>query len=402
MDMGSVPERYCGRGEQCKLYVPETGRSQKLGRYHEGDLCDRCRRAMTDEDLEAHQSTPSVFYEPVRHQENPRKARLEVLKRNLVAQLLARRGDFWEAIKDVRVRWQLDPVPTQLPPDSEDILYPRQTPPRQLPRFPVFILPLNHPKANVVSPDNQNQRTAWLNQPRSWESDLCDLLLRTVRSPEAKSPPYTGTLSPPKRLLPWLRFAAACALYDPPPEKAPTFAAYGGLPLLPGEETQDEPIPSVLTDRELREGETELMVQIAIDNEISEKVWELRSKLGELDFQGAISTVRSRYQRELEAMQDLLKGHWYEREVELDSPLYYVPFDPVEDTRKDFARVVNAIQEKEGPAQKAGRKPQDDLLPVLCAVLLEEPGWSPELLASQLELSAKRVGELAREGQALG
>jgi hypothetical protein len=256
----------------------------------------------------------------------------------------------------------------------------------------VFILPLNHPKA---------QHTAWLNQTRSWESDLCDLLLRTVRSPEAKSPPYTGTLSPPKRLLPWLRFAAACALYDPPPEKAPAFADYGGLPLLPGEETQDEPIPGVLTERELREGETDFMVQIAIDYEIFEKVWALRSTLGELDFQAAISAVRNRYQRKLEARQDLLKRHWHGREVGLDSPLYYVPFDPVEDTKKDVDRLVKAINEKVGPAQKAGRKPQDDLLPVLCAVLLEEPGWSPELLASQLELSAKRVGELAREGQAL-
>jgi hypothetical protein len=392
MHVESGSERYCVNGEHCKHYDPQTGRSQKLGRYHEGDLCDRCRRAITDEDLEAHQSTPSVFYEPVRYKENPRKARLEVLKRNLVAQLLARRGDFWEAIKDVRVRWQLDPVPTQLPPHSGDVLYPRQTPPRQPPRSPVFILPLNHPKA---------QHTAWLNQTRSWESDICDLLLRTVRSPEAKSPPYTGTLSPPKRLLPWLRFAAACALYDPPPEKAPAFADYGGLPLLPGEETQDEPIPGVLTDRELREGETELMVQIAIDNEIFEKVWALRSKLGELDFQAAISAVRNRYPRKLEARQDLLKRHWHGREVELDSPLYYVPFDPVEDTRKDFARVVNAIQEKEGPAQKAGRKQQDDLLPVMCAVLLEKPGWSPELLADQLRMSAKRVRELAKEGQAL-
>jgi hypothetical protein len=116
MDMGSVPERYCAKDEQCKLYVPETGRSQKLGRYHKGDICDRCRSAIADEDLESHQRTPSVIYEPIRHKDNPRKARLEVLKRNLVAQLIARRGDFWEGIKGVRVRWQLDPVPTQLPP----------------------------------------------------------------------------------------------------------------------------------------------------------------------------------------------------------------------------------------------------------------------------------------------
>ena len=71
MHMGNVPERYCSRGEQCKLYVPETGRSQKLHRYHEGDICDRCSRVMADEDLDAHQSTLSVTYEHVRHQENP-------------------------------------------------------------------------------------------------------------------------------------------------------------------------------------------------------------------------------------------------------------------------------------------------------------------------------------------
>jgi hypothetical protein len=139
MHMGSVPERYCARGEQCKLYVPETGRPQKLGRYHEGDMCNRCTRAMVDEDLEFHQRTPSVTYEPVRHKENPRRARLVVMKRNLVAQLLIRRGDFWEAIKNVRIRWQLDPVPTRLPPDSEDILYPPKTPAQQLPRPLAFV-----------------------------------------------------------------------------------------------------------------------------------------------------------------------------------------------------------------------------------------------------------------------
>jgi hypothetical protein len=78
MHMGSASERYCARGEECKLYNTRSGRSQKLGRYHEGDICDRCTRAMVDEDLEAHQSTPSVIYEPVRYKENPHKARLEV------------------------------------------------------------------------------------------------------------------------------------------------------------------------------------------------------------------------------------------------------------------------------------------------------------------------------------
>jgi hypothetical protein len=358
---------------------------------------------MADEDLEAHQSTPSIFYEPVRHQENPRKARLEVLKRNLVAQLLARRGAFWAIIKYVRSRWQLDPVPTQLPPDSEDILYPPHTPAQHPLRPLAFILSLNRPIAHVVIPGDQEQYTPWPYDRVSWESDLCALLLHSVpeRYLAAKSPPYTGSLSSRKRLSPWLQFASACVLYDPPPEQAPAFAAYGGLPLVPGEETGDEPIPGVLIEDDLRQGEIDLRVQNAINNEISEKAWELHSKLGERYFEGAISTVRSLYQRELEARQHWLKCEWYEPEAELDPPRYYITFDPIEDTRKDVDRVLKAINEKLGLAQKAGRKPQDNLVLVMCAILLEKPGWSAGLLADQLRMSAKRVRELAKEGQAL-
>jgi hypothetical protein len=44
--MGSVTEaRYCALGERCKLYDAETGKSQKLGRYHKSTICDRCRAA---------------------------------------------------------------------------------------------------------------------------------------------------------------------------------------------------------------------------------------------------------------------------------------------------------------------------------------------------------------------
>jgi len=32
-------------GRQCKLYDPQTGKAQKLGRYHKGTICDRCRAA---------------------------------------------------------------------------------------------------------------------------------------------------------------------------------------------------------------------------------------------------------------------------------------------------------------------------------------------------------------------
>jgi hypothetical protein len=108
--------------------------------------------------------------------------------------------------------------------------------------------------------------------------------------------------------------------------------------------------------------------------------------------------VRILYQSELEVMKERLTLLWYGREEESDHPRYYLQYDPEEDTRKGVDRVVKAINESQGPAQKAGRKPQGDLLRAMCAFLLGKPGWSSELLADRLQMSAKRVRELAREG----
>jgi hypothetical protein len=44
--MGSLSERrYCAMGRECKLYDPETSKSQKLDRYHKSTICDQCRAA---------------------------------------------------------------------------------------------------------------------------------------------------------------------------------------------------------------------------------------------------------------------------------------------------------------------------------------------------------------------
>lgn len=69
-------------------------------------------------DFKASQSLPSIEYEPVDYEKNPLRGRLRVLKRDLVAEMLAQRGSWWDAIREVRDHWRLDPVPTQLPPDS--------------------------------------------------------------------------------------------------------------------------------------------------------------------------------------------------------------------------------------------------------------------------------------------
>lgn len=375
----SVPERYCARGDRCKLYDPETGKPQKLGRYHEDDVCDRCRKAEADPALEAYRHAAPVKYEHVK-EENPLKRRLRILKRNLVAQMVARRGRYWEAISEVRNRWQLDPVPTRLPPAVGDMLYPPSVPSQRPPRPMEYILPPDIPNPSMEEPGDLKGYESWLSLRANWVDDLEDVLRRGVpgRYLEEEILPYMGWPSPQNRWVAWYRFAAACVLYNPPPERASAFADYGGLPLLPGTRPKDEPTPAVLTERELREGTIDLKVQNVINTMIFEKAWELRSELGDIDFRNVRREIRNRFQAELEAALKRLAQEWYQREIELDPPRnYYIEFDPLETKDKEVLNAIKAIRAKEGYTSKGGREPNDELLPVMCCVLLEEPGRTP-------------------------
>jgi hypothetical protein len=42
--MSVTEAQYCAMGEQCKLYDSETGRAQKLSRYHKDNICSQCLR----------------------------------------------------------------------------------------------------------------------------------------------------------------------------------------------------------------------------------------------------------------------------------------------------------------------------------------------------------------------
>ena len=399
----SVQERYCARGERCKLYDPKVGKPQKLGIYHEDAVCDQCKRAESNAAFEAYRHATPLKYERVK-EENPLKRRLRILKRNLVARMIAKRGGYWEAITEMRNRWHLDPVPTQLPPASEDILYPQSVPTQRPPRPSEYILPPDIPNPYMGEPGGLEEYENWLNLRADWLFDLGNVLRCGVpeRYVDEEAPPYMGWAPPQERWLPWYRFAAACVLYNPPPEEASVFADYGGLPLLPAKGKKDEPTPSVLTEQHLREGRIDLRVQNALEKMISEKAWELRSELEDLDFRQARRQVWNRFQGEFEAALKRLRQEWYQREIELDPPphYYYVKFDPLETTDKEVLNALKATRAREGYASKGGREANDELLPVTCALLLgEPPGRSAEQLAEQLGLSIKRVQALARDGQ---
>lgn len=108
--------------------------------------------------------------------------------------------------------------------------------------------------------------------------------------------------------------------------------------------------------------------------------------------------VLRRFPGEFEVDQERLTREQCEREIELDPPRnYYIPFDPEETTNDEVLKTLSAIRAREG-STRAGRNPDSDLLPVMCALLLNKPGWTAELLADQLGVSKTRVGELGKDG----
>jgi hypothetical protein len=90
----------------------------------------------------------------------------------------------------------------------------------------------------------------------------------------------------------------------------------------------------------------------------------------------------------------------YESEMELRSPRrYYIEFDPEETKVLDVLNTLRAIRAREEGAMQGGRRRGDILTPVVCAALLEKPGWSVERLADWLGLGPKRVEEIVNEGR---
>ncbi|MBA3617322.1 MAG: hypothetical protein H0W52_14575 [Rubrobacteraceae bacterium] len=235
--------------------------------------------------------------------------------------------------------------------------------------------------------------------------------------PEDQIPRYGGRL-----LLPWLRFAAACVLYRPPVEEAPTFAEYGGLPTLPGDEAEGEPILGVQTKRQRVEAQKYARVHEAVQTFVAERMWEHRKGLPD-DYREARYAVMDLYFTDLMELQDRVLEE-FERDMNWHPPShkYYIEFDPKKDKDKDVKERLKAIRKREGPPSKEGdsrvlgtpgrqsdlsgsASPKaargEHLLQVMCELLLRRPGLTPEWLASELGLSIRRVQELQKEGREL-
>jgi len=350
----------------------------KLPSSSKSEICDRCRKADADADFEAHQRGLSFTYEFLRYDGNP-KAHFELLKRNFVAQKLASQGRLPEAIREIRTRWGINPL-AQLP-QSEDIPYPPGVEELIGSKEPYaayadlkerlrggrhYIALLRGDLRNLhyISPpgDPEELHTIYSNLKTGWHTDLHWVLL-CGGVPEKyleKPPPYVGNPPISTQLLPWYRFAAGCVLYDVPRlEDALAFAEYGGLPPLPGEEAEEEPILGVLTERQLREERMMHDINAALDELILEKMWELRSELGE-DPRRARYEIMGLFPNELYAEETRVREE-YQLEMELNPPRrYYIEVVPGETREKAVCKRFSAIWAKEKDSPKS-KNPPDNL-----------------------------------------
>jgi hypothetical protein len=203
--MSSITKRLCARGKQCSQFS-FLGQPQPLRSTSKSDVCEACQRAESDaeaardERVARHKKRApderamagSVF-EELREQgkevltssDSEEVGRFVALKHDLVAQLVLERGPFWEQIRGMRSRWDVEPV-VGIPPSST--------------QYSIF-----RPKGSDA---------------RRWGAELVAVKRLTI--PELYY-----------RWLPlwWERFISICVSFDPPYDALLEYAAHFGVPL---------------------------------------------------------------------------------------------------------------------------------------------------------------------------
>jgi hypothetical protein len=323
----------------------------------------------------------------------------------MVTQMLAKKGDFWDLVQQIRAQWRLDKADRRLPPNSEGILYPANL------RYVEF---RDRPAEALTYPSCtedpklvcEGNCTPCRNRRRLWQSELEWILFGGKAGeylegwvPSVDEPgDYFDDYPPvPKHQIALLRFAAACLLYDVPPVEADEFIDVGGVRSLRGGAEGESWLgvagPSQLRDQAISAAERE-----AYDKLLRDKVWALRSELGN-DPEQAKLEVGRRFFEELEAEGDRARKA-EELWLESNPPRkYLIEYDPEVDTEDDIKRITDAIDAEHGlsPEGKKGRRDQGAFRRVQFARLLEE-GWTTRRVATQFNYKESTVKRYARQG----
>lgn len=364
--MGSLPKPRCARGQNC--YHVRKLRSEKPPTViQEGGLCDKCRETGEQGAAALGKQNSAAKTRDYRRLESKASSDLIALKQELVLELLMQRGSFWEAVKELRDRWDIK-AEVGLP-------------------FKRLLIPLSPPE--LVEQREQirteEQRKEWEEADGRWHDDLLSVVLKAV--PERFRSIHSTT-----SFYAWYGFVSACVLYDPsdPSETAlREFSEIGG----PGatglwiENANDHrntytmvasPIRRFRDPVEVRRVETEYWTALL------DKLEALHLQPRGLNLVDMIEDVHQRFpdirRTRAEAMNRLNKRRYIEVDEHTKEP----------DVRQAFKMLTEAHETR----PRTGRPPRDRLTCVEAAILhdshnytyqqlAERYGWGDETLASK-------------------
>lgn len=291
------------------------------------------------------------------HFDSDAARQLRKLKRELVFALFFQQGAFWEAVHDMRTRWNVPAV--------------RQLPPRGLgtPAGPPGWV---HPKDYSSREAKQNFESI-----RKWNFDLYAIWSRVVPQPY-NDWQYYGLL--------WDEFVSICVLYDPPETDLLTFAAQGGPHPYKKEPAEPSHIPLIMLPAArqqrdwIKSADAERYYYHEIIREVAER---LQARRG-IDLWPVINEVLRDLGPRLR--EDLRE--WEER----DNPFRWIIDPEVVASRND---VVKAWRFARSRSKPGGRSPMDKLVAVQCAILYDDHNprdpedrrfkrWTHEKLAVEL------------------
>jgi hypothetical protein len=265
---------------------------------------------------------------------------LRQLRHELVLQLYLKRGMFWEAVREVRDRWNIEPK-VQLPqPVVGDLLLPEDAP--------------KFDDRSIAAGKRYDEYVI------RWEDEIAAIRDKALPNPPLlRRNPYDIQLE-----MSWKRLLSACVLYDPPAEQLIEFASYSNLdlsfltggPILTGSRTKGLPGMVYPPIKSLWD-----MI------EVSDWYWRrILDYIGERYLEPEGMDPETLLERALWEIPGLNEEYW--EKYEQYSKRYYIEVDAytsLEDIRSAF-QMIRSIQR---PRRK--KPPRDRLTAVQCAIFYD-------------------------------
>jgi hypothetical protein len=327
-------------------------------------------------------------HEPIERPEHGRlpssaEGKLRQLRGDLVLQLFMKQDPLWEAVRDVRERWNITPR-VQLPTPVLGGLLPEDAPEPE------------DRRQDIEYPRRWKANEKHIEYKRQWREEMSNIRAKLDLGPSLPTQEYSDY----QQNESWNEFLSACILYDPPEDKLIEFASYAklestalydGLPYIRNKSSLEMMAPPI------------------------KSLWEL-TLLRDWYWHRILRSIGERY---LEAwdvdVEDVLEratwsdSSWeipglYEEVVEKHeqySKRYYIEVDEftsLEDVKSAF-RMIRSIQQP-----KRTKPPRDRLIAVQCAILYDQHNqpdledkrrrrWTYKKLAKEFELSSHRAAK---------